>query len=140
MRWRRAELTHDLPLLATLNAALIRDEGHDNPMGIAELEARMRDWLESTYTAIVFEDAHDAIGYALYQPHEYGGIHLRHLFVVQHLRRRGLGTQAFQILLEQIFPDNVPVILDVLTLNAGARAFWKKLGFVDYARRLKLES
>jgi len=37
----------DTPLLAQLNRQLIEDEGAANPMSLAELEARMREWLAS---------------------------------------------------------------------------------------------
>jgi GNAT superfamily N-acetyltransferase len=140
MKWRRADSKEDLPLLTRLNAALIRDEGHANAMSILDLEARMRSWLDTTYTAVVFEDAEDTIGYALFQPHEYGGVHLRHFFIAPNRRRRGLGARAFQTLREEVFPTNAPVVLDVLTLNCAARAFWEKLGFEDYARILRLGS
>ena len=48
--------TADLPLLAKLNKQLIEDEGHRNPMTVAELETRMRNWLESgIYEAWLFK-------------------------------------------------------------------------------------
>jgi hypothetical protein len=44
MDFRIATAT-DIPQLAFLNAALIRDEGHRNRLTVAELEARMRKFL-----------------------------------------------------------------------------------------------
>jgi hypothetical protein len=45
----------DLPLLAEWNRQLIQDEGHRNPMTVAELQARMQGWLAGEYRAVVFE-------------------------------------------------------------------------------------
>src|SRR5205823_12203336 len=45
MTHRRAT-QNDCPLLAKLNHQLIRDEGHRNTMNVAELEARMRGFIE----------------------------------------------------------------------------------------------
>lgn len=45
----------DLPLLAEWNRQLIQDEGHRNPMTVAELQARIQGWLAGEYRAVVFE-------------------------------------------------------------------------------------
>ena len=57
----------DASLLALLNLGLIRDEGHRNPMGVAELEARMTGWLKGEYQAVLFEKEGTAAGYALFR-------------------------------------------------------------------------
>jgi hypothetical protein len=44
MNYRSAS-SRDAPLLAALNQQLIQDEGHRNPMSIAELKDRMEEWL-----------------------------------------------------------------------------------------------
>src|SRR6266511_5060924 len=72
----RQPTADDLSQLGEWNAALIRDEGHDNPMSVAELTERMREWLAGEYRARIFVcDGTDA-GYALYrelpQVHELG--------------------------------------------------------------------
>src|SRR5215469_15450697 len=102
MRFRPAG-PDDCALLAELNHQLIRDEGHRNPMTVPELEQRMRIWLETEYTAILFENDGEVAAYALYreEPEE---IYLRQLFVARHLRRRGHGRSAFEILRTQIWP------------------------------------
>ena len=71
MNYRFAEAC-DLPLLAQLNHELIRDEGADNPMTLAQLEERMRIWLSSQYRAVVFEEASATAGYALFRSDEDG--------------------------------------------------------------------
>src|SRR5580698_643303 len=55
MNFRRATGA-DTSLLAALNHQLIRDEGHRNRMTIDELERRMRQWLETEYSAVLFEE------------------------------------------------------------------------------------
>ena len=58
----RIATAEDSPMLAELNSQLIRDEGHRNPMTIAQLEERMRGWLTSgEYRAVLFEENHTPI-------------------------------------------------------------------------------
>jgi hypothetical protein len=52
----RFATTHDVRALAKMNHELIRDEGHRNPMTLAELERRMETFLEGEYKAVVFEE------------------------------------------------------------------------------------
>ncbi len=65
--WRLAE-TADVAQLAEWNHQLIRDEGHRNRMTVPELEARLRGWLRGEYRAVIFSQAADPVGYALYRP------------------------------------------------------------------------
>lgn len=53
--------------LAQMNNKLIIDEGCLNPMSVDELELRMRNWLESTYKAVLFYHEAEIVGYSLYQ-------------------------------------------------------------------------
>jgi hypothetical protein len=71
MTFRPAAL-EDCALLAELNHQLIRDEGHRNRMTVAELEQRMRGWLDGEYRAVLFEDGGESVAYALFreQPEE----------------------------------------------------------------------
>ena len=56
MTYRKAT-SADYALLGALNHQLIRDEGHRNPMNVAELTERMRRWLGTgEYTARMFEE------------------------------------------------------------------------------------
>ena len=136
MNFRRATLT-DCALLAELNHQLIRDEGHRNPMTVPELKQRMRGWLASKYTGVLFEDGGEVVAYALYheQPAE---IYLRQLFIVRNRRRQGIGRQAMETLRSKIWPKNKRLTVEVLVHNAAAVAFWRAVGYKDYC--LTLES
>src|SRR5258708_25737670 len=87
MKFRRATLD-DCGLLAELNHQLIRDEGHRNRLSVAELGQRMRGWLASEYTAILFEDGGGTVAHGLYQE-QVAGTFLPHLFVTANLRLQG---------------------------------------------------
>ncbi len=134
--FRRATLNH-CARLAELNHQLIRDEGHRNPMTVPELEQRMKNWLASEYTAVIFEDDRAVVAYALYceQPEE---IYLRQLFVVRDRRRQGIGHGAVEILRSQIWPKNKRLTVGVLVRNAAAVAFWRAMGYRDYSLTLEL--
>ena len=128
----------DCSLLGVLNHQLIRDEGHRNPMTELQLAKRMRIWLSrGGYTAILFEDGGALVAYALYRetPDE---IYLRHLFVVRHRRRQGIGRQAMQILMTRIWPRGKRLTVEVLCHNAGAIAFWRAMGYQDYSLCLEI--
>jgi len=61
---RRA--THeDVPQLAQMNWQLIRDEGSDNPMTVAQLADRMTGSLTTTYYAWMIQPAQLVVGYIL---------------------------------------------------------------------------
>jgi predicted acetyltransferase len=138
MKFRRATM-HDCVLLADFNHQLIRDEGHRNAMTLPELEERMRDWLASEYIAIVFENGGETVAYALFCELEYE-VYLRHLFVVRHRRRQGLGRGAFEILRSKIWPAHKRLTVEVLAQNAAAVAFWHSVGFQDYSLKLEIRS
>ena len=127
----------DVGLLATLNRQLIEDEGHRNRMTLPELEARLRHWLQHTYAAIIFEQHAVPVAYALYcQDPE--AIYLRQFFVDRQHRRQGIGRQAMHILLADVWPPGWRITLDVLVHNQRGYAFWKALGFQDYALTLEM--
>jgi ribosomal protein S18 acetylase RimI-like enzyme len=136
LKYRRAA-PNDIPLLAELNHQLIRDEGHNNPMTVAELEERMRGWLNADYTAIVFEDHAEVIAYALFreQPDE---VYLRHLFVVRYRRRQNIGRCAMRLLLAEVWPAGKRLTVSVLITNTGAVAFWRAVGYSDYCLTLEM--
>ena len=135
MQHRPATLA-DCPLLAEFNHQLIQDEGHRNAMTIPELEKRLRQWLANDYAAILFTNAGEIAGYALYTEttHE---IYLRHLFVVRHRRRQGIGSAAIEILRSKVWPTRKRLTVEVLAQNTGAIAFYHSVGYLDYS--LKLE-
>jgi GNAT superfamily N-acetyltransferase len=132
----RTAVEADLPLLAELNRQLIQDEGHPNPMSVAELESRMRAWLARAYTAIVFTREEVVVGYALYRT-DNAGIFLRQFFVDRDERRKGLGRVAMEILFSRVWPRGAMVTLEALCTNGPAIDFWRALGFEDYALTLR---
>jgi RimJ/RimL family protein N-acetyltransferase len=135
MHLRRAD-ANDVTLLASFNFDLIRDEGHRNPMSVGELAERMRRWLSSEYTALVFCEGDTPVGYALYRHHEEGGIHLRQFFVIRERRRRGVGRRALELLVESVAPKRI--VVEVLSNNWPAIAFWHGVRLSEYARTLEL--
>ncbi|MHB1317797.1 MAG: GNAT family N-acetyltransferase [Anaerolineae bacterium] len=128
----------DAPLLARLNRELIEDEGHRNPMTVPELEERMRGWLSGEYRATLFERGGRVVAYALYRS-QGNAIHVRHLYVVRDSRRQGIATRVVRLLAAEVWPQHARVSLDVLVGNAGALAFYRKLGFRPYALTLEID-
>ena len=136
MNFRRATLD-DCALLAELNHQLIRDEGHRNKMTVPKLEQRMKSWLASEYAAVIFENDGEVVAYALYREQP-GEIYLRQLFVVRNRRRKGIGKDAVKILRSKIWPTNKRLTVEVLVQNATAIAFWRAVGYKDYALTLEI--
>jgi ribosomal protein S18 acetylase RimI-like enzyme len=139
MHWRHAGPA-DLGLLAELNRDLIVDEGHHNPMGVPELKERMRRWLEGEYSALLFLRDGAVVAYALLRTDECSRAHLRQFFVVRAARRQGIGREALRLLRREAVPPGTPVVLEVLTNNAAARAFYAACGFREYAVTLLAEA
>jgi ribosomal protein S18 acetylase RimI-like enzyme len=136
LTWRIATPA-DCALLAELNHQLIRDEGHRNPMTLAQLEQRMREFLGGQYRAVIFQSREEVVAYALFreEPEE---IHLRQLFVARTCRRRGIGRRAVELLRTEIWPKTKRLTVEVLVANQSALAFWRAAGYRDYS--LQLES
>jgi GNAT superfamily N-acetyltransferase len=136
MNFRRAT-SNDCALLAKLNHQLIRDEGHRNEMTVPELEQRMKNWLASEYSAVIFEENDEVVAYALYreQPEE---VYLRQLFVARNHRRQGIGRKTLEILRAKIWPKNKRLTVEVLVKNEKAVAFWRAVGYKDYCLTLEL--
>jgi GNAT superfamily N-acetyltransferase len=129
----------DAPLLAAMNHRLIRDEGHRNRMTVDQLAQRMRGWLRGEYQAVVFERDGIPIGYALFRA-EPEFVYLRQFFVNPDSRRQGIGRAAVEWLLTNVWRDAARVRLEVLVENAAGIAFWRALGFHDYALTMERES
>lgn len=135
MEYRDAS-TADNELLARLNLQLIRDEGHRNPMTLAQLQVRMDNWLQGAYQAVLFEHDGETVGYALFRDDvEY--IHLRHFFVTAEHRQHGFGRQAIEWLSTHHWRDTPRVRVEVLVGNEEAIAFWRAVDFVDYCLTLE---
>ena len=133
----RVATPDDCPLLAKLNHQLIQDEGHRNKMTAPELEQRMRGWLSGEYRAVIFEDANEVVAYGLFRE-EPDLIYLRQLFVVRHRRRQRLGRQAVEILRSQVWPKDKRLTVEVLVAHQSGVAFWRSVGYTDYALSLEI--
>jgi ribosomal protein S18 acetylase RimI-like enzyme len=122
----------DATALASLNKHLIEDEGHENPMTVPELAARMRRWLENEdYTGVLFSQGGTLVGYALYRVED-RQVYIRHFFVAREVRRSGIGRAMMQLLRDRILTRR-RITLEVLSQNARARAFYRAVGFREYA-------
>jgi ribosomal protein S18 acetylase RimI-like enzyme len=127
----RFATSSDVPGLALMNSHPIRDEGHQNPMTLAELERRMETFLAGEHTAVIFEEEGNPLGYALFKREE-SWAYLRQFFVSPERRRRGIGRQALAWLQANAWRGVPSVRLDVLVNNASGIAFWKSAGFTEY--------
>lgn len=137
VRYRPATVD-DADLLASMNARLIRDEGHRNIMSVQQLTKRMSDWLADEYQACVFEIEEGPIGYALYR-NEPEYVYLRQLFVQPQLRRRGIARRALVWLRQNAWGSRPRVRIDVLVGNKTGIEFWRSVGFTDYCITLERE-
>jgi predicted GNAT family acetyltransferase len=136
MQWRFAS-PDDVRRLAELNHELIADEGHRNPMNVDQLENRMRAWLATEYRAVVFTSGAEVLAYALFRDDEADSIHVRQFFVIRARRREGIGRDAIRLFVRDIVPKNKRVVLDVLVRNTVGHAFWRAVGFREYAVTLE---
>lgn len=138
----RAVSPVDLPMLAEMNQALIRDEGSDNAMGLAELEQRMKGFLAGNYLGVIILVDGKPAGYCLFRPEEprnggKAGVYLRQFFIRKEYRQHGLGRAALERVIDECFADAAFVELDVLNCNAVGRAFWARTGFIPLYHRMK---
>ena len=131
----------DCILLAAMSYALIQDEGHRNPMTVAELEQRLCGWLESgDYDAVIFERDLQPVAYALYRLEPNSDVYLRQFFVTREYRCQGIGRAAIELLFREIWPAGTRVAVEVLAHNQVGRRFWSALGFEDYSLTLERTS
>jgi GNAT superfamily N-acetyltransferase len=136
MLTRRPAAETDLDLLADWNHQLIRDEGHRNPMTVAQLRERMKGWLAGEYQAVLFLAHAEPVAYSLYKE-EAAEIYLRQLFVRRDQRRKGFGQAAMRILLTQVWPKK-RLTVEVLCGHPDAVKFYRRLGYQDYSLRLEI--
>lgn len=137
MNYRIATLD-DCPALAEWNHQLICDEGDRNPMDVAQLEERMREWLASGgYTAVIFEENGEAVAYALFRE-DASEVYLRQLFVARHRRRQGIGRRVVEMLIAKIWAKEKRLTVAVLVKNQAAISFWRAVGFTDYSLHLEM--
>ena len=117
----------DVDRLGELNKQLIEDERHPNPMDVAQLRQRMKDWLASGYICYLAKQGGRTIAYCLYRD---DGAHyyMRQLYIAREHRRRGIGTRLLDWLYENVWTDK-SVRLDVLAHNTDAVAFYERYGY-----------
>ena len=116
----------DLPTLALLNKQLIEDEQSDNNMTLPELEARMRWFLETEYTAYFFFEEDTVVGYALIK-HTAKPLYLRQFLIAREHRRKHYGKQAVELLLQTLQTNTIDI--EVYTWNERGIRFWESCGF-----------
>lgn len=120
----------DSLVLAQMNLRLIRDEKHRNPMNVVQLKRRMQGWLRGEYTAYLFLESLDVVGYCLFK--KIGNfVYIRQFYVDRGSRRKGLGRKAFGSLRKKVWKGR-KLRLDVLVGNKRAIGFWRAVGFKDY--------
>jgi ribosomal protein S18 acetylase RimI-like enzyme len=126
----------DCGRLAVLNKELIEDEGHDNPMTVAELAGRMAGFMASEYDAYYFREGGEVVGYALVR-HTVKPVYLRHFFICRAQRRKGYGRRFFHELLAEL--GETAIDIEVLTANEAGMGFWRNLGFVPRSLYMRYE-
>lgn len=108
-------------------------------MTLAQLEQRMRGWIENGATALIIEAENEIAGYLLYRERkdEYfpdrTEIYLRQMYIVPELRGRSIGSDAVNLFVEEHLPSGARVLLEVLETNPRARRFWERAGFTPYS-------
>jgi ribosomal protein S18 acetylase RimI-like enzyme len=125
----------DAEALSRLNQELIRDEGPRTRMSLAELTERMRNWLAyEGYEALLGFDGDAVVAYVLWRDLP-DSVYLRQIYVQREYRRQGTARQLMLTLFER-WPDK-RLTVDVLAGNARALAFWRRMGYQDYAVMLE---
>ncbi len=126
----------DVGTLAVLNKQLIEDEKSDNPMTAAELEERMRGFLETDYDAYFFVENREVMGYALVNKAR-KPMYLRQFMIERKYRKQHNGTKAFHMLLNYLKVKELEV--EVLPWNEAGLAFWESCGFREVSRYMRLK-
>ena len=118
----------DVSLLAEMNKRLIEDERSSNTMSLDELKDRMSGFINGEYDAFFFKEDEAVVGYALVRQ-TVSPLYLRQFYIEREYRRRHLGKEAFEILLDFLKVNSIDI--DVLPWNEGGRKFWKRMGFSE---------
>lgn len=129
----------DCKALAWLNLQLIRDGADTGPTDPVELRRRFQRWLGSgRYRAVLFSAAGHLRAYALFREHA-AEIYLRQFMVLPNARRHGVGRSAVELLRRRIWPAGKRLTVEALTANPAGIAFWRSVGYRDYAITLEID-
>lgn len=66
-------------------------------------------------------------------------VYVRQFFVSPEYRRQRIGRRAIEWLFAHAWRDSPRVRLEVLVNNTPGIAFWKAVGFADYALTMELD-
>jgi ribosomal protein S18 acetylase RimI-like enzyme len=131
----------DIPVLAKMNRELTEDEHHRNRFkSDAWFRQRMKVFLQGEYTAVIFELKNQIVAYALYRNHpdHDDSVYLRQIYVDRTMRRQGIGRQAMYILMNEYWPKDKRLTVEVLHSNHAAYEFYKSIGFRVYCLELEI--
>lgn len=137
LSWRNGSEA-DLDFLADWNRRLIVDDLHRNSMTIPELRARMEGWMRTgEYRAVIFSDP-EPVAHAVFRIDK-DLIYLRQFYVRADRRRTGVGTRAFAILRQEIWPKSIRIMVEALCReNDSSIPFWRSVGLKDYCLTLEI--
>lgn len=120
----------DAPLIASMSAALMEENGMECAAAPRELERRMRMWLRGEHTGILAWVSGKVAGYFLYRPEEGrdGKISycLEQQYIKPQYRHRGLGAAALRRIVDVCFRDAESLSVDVYDSSPVCNAFWEK--------------
>ncbi len=134
----------DVDQIAQMNKELIEDEGHTNPMNLAELKERLHHFVSRDgWTVDVFTSNLMIIGYATYRLEANISkindttIHIRQFYIARSQRGKGMGRRAYRLLIESQRQAPKRILIEVLESNPGGKAFWSRIGFTPYAMSME---
>ena len=120
----------DAAALAELNMALIKEEGGQNKLVVAELEKRMQRLLAGEYCGVLVWVQGKIAGYFLYKPEVYrdgkSGFYLVQHYIKPEYRHKSLDTIALRRIIDICFRDAESVSMDVYHSNPIGEAFWAR--------------
>jgi predicted acetyltransferase len=121
---QRADESH-IEELVEMNQRLVVDEQFDRPRPIDLIEKRWRQFFEKQYSVVLFRAEEKTIGYSLVNDRRQPA-YLEHFFIREEYRRQGIGSRAFDLLMEELNVKEMD--LEVMIWNERGRSFWKSVG------------
>lgn len=137
LTWRFATEA-DLDFLADWNHRLIVEDLHRNSMTVPELRARMEGWMRTReYQPVIFSES-GPVAHAVYGV-DGEKVHLRQFFVRSDRRREGIGSAAFAILRNELWPKPTRIVVEAVCRGKdNSIPFWRSVGFRDYSLTLDI--